>query len=194
MTQRNPNNQRYQQDKRTGVSRKSASSAKPKNKAANSVVMGSNKKTKTKQETKADKRAARAKERERERRYYTPPTQHFKNLKKLWWACLGGAIVCTLVSWFGRNALPQQVSFGVLIAAYAFIILALYLDLGVMRKERRKYAAEMEASKSKEARAAEREEKRRAKEAEKKAAAEESPDEAAEPEPEKKGLFGFMKK
>ena len=201
MSQRNPNNERYQQEKRTGTTRKSASSAKPKTKAANSVVMGSNTKSKAQKEkeSKDARKQARREQRELERKYYTPPTEKFKKLKRLWWVCLGAAVACTLISWFGRSVLPSQVCFVVLLMAYAFIIGALYLDLGVMRKERRKYAAEKEAAKTKEGRAAAREEKRRAREAELKAAREAAANgetAKAEPEPvaEKKSRFGFLNK
>ena len=45
MSQRNPMNERYTSEERTGVTRKSAASAKPKSKAAASVTVKSAKKT-----------------------------------------------------------------------------------------------------------------------------------------------------
>ena len=45
MSQRNPMNERYTSEDRTGVTRKSAASAKPKAKAAASVTVKSAKKT-----------------------------------------------------------------------------------------------------------------------------------------------------
>ena len=51
MSQRNPMNERYTNDKRANVSRKSAASAKPKTKAAASVtITGSSKPAKDKKQ------------------------------------------------------------------------------------------------------------------------------------------------
>ena len=59
MSQRNPMNDRYQTDEHRGQTRKSAATMKPKTKAASSVRIQPT--VKTKQQKKADKKAARAK-------------------------------------------------------------------------------------------------------------------------------------
>lgn len=159
MTQRNPMNERYSSEERTGVARKSAASAKPKAKAAASVVVTSN--TKTPQQKKAEAKAARKKEaaeqRELDRKYYTPDTQRYRTLRRIWWACLVGAVVCTLVSWFARELDPLWISMVGLVGAYALIIAAFYVDFSKIRKERREYQARMialEEKQKKEQRAA----------------------------------------
>ena len=57
MSQRNPMNERYQSEDHQGKTRKSAASAKPKSKAAASVVVQTS--SKTPQQKKADAKAAR---------------------------------------------------------------------------------------------------------------------------------------
>lgn len=57
MSQRNPMNERYTSEERTGTTRKSAASAKPKAKAAASVTVKSAKKTP--EQRKAEEKAAR---------------------------------------------------------------------------------------------------------------------------------------
>ena len=95
MSQRNPMNDRYQTDEHTGSTRKSAASAKPKSKAAASVVVRSSKKTpqEKKQIEKEERRKARAKQREIDAKYYTPNTERYKKLRRLWWGLLIGGIV-----------------------------------------------------------------------------------------------------
>ena len=100
MSQRNPMNDRYQTDEHRGQTRKSAATMKPKTKAASSVRIQPT--VKTKQQKKADKKAARAKQTEIDRQYYNPPTPEYKRLRKIWWGLLIGAIVMTAMSWFGR--------------------------------------------------------------------------------------------
>ncbi|MFR1640330.1 MAG: hypothetical protein ACLSVD_14925 [Eggerthellaceae bacterium] len=105
MSQRNPMNDRYQTDEHRGQTRKSAATMKPKTKAASSVRIQPT--VKTKQQKKADKKAARAKQTEIDRQYYNPPTPEYKRLRKIWWGLLIGAIVMTAMSWFGRAFLPR---------------------------------------------------------------------------------------
>ena len=73
MSQRNPMNDRYQTDEHRGQTRKSAATMKPKTKAASSVRIQPT--VKTKQQKKADKKAARAKQTEIDRQYYNPTEQ-----------------------------------------------------------------------------------------------------------------------
>ena len=145
MSQRNPMNERYTTEKHTGSTRKSAASAKPKTKAAASVTLGTTKKTQ--QQRKAEAKAARKKEQERQReldrKYYKPDTERYKKLKRLWWLSLGGAVVCTVLSWVLRGVEPAWIAFVCLFAAYALIIFAFYIDFSKIRKERRSYQERM---------------------------------------------------
>lgn len=90
MSQRNPMNERYTSEERTGTTRKSPASAKPKAKAAASVTVKSAKKTpeQRKAEEKAARKAAAAKQREVERKYYKPDTPRYKRLRLIWWILL----------------------------------------------------------------------------------------------------------
>lgn len=145
MSQRNPMNERYTSEERTGVSRKSAASAKPKTKAASSVVVKSAEKTP--QQKKAERKAERKKEqqeqRELDRKYYTPDTPRYKKLRRLWWGSLIAAILCTAASFLGRSYMPDWLAMVVLFAAYAFIIAAFYIDFSKIKKERRSYQDRM---------------------------------------------------
>ncbi len=181
MSQRNPMNERYTSDKRTGTTRKSAASAKPKTKAAGTVTMGTSKKTP--QQRKAEQKEARKKEQERQReldrKYYKPDTERYKKLKRIWWVSLAGAVVCTLLSWLLREVQPTWLAFVCLFGAYALIIFAFYLDFSKIRKERRAYQERMIALEEAEAKKERKEQARmggRIKD--------EAPD--PEPEPEKK--------
>ena len=157
MSQRNPMNDRYQTDEHRGQTRKSAATMKPKTKAASSVRIQPT--VKTKQQKKADKKAARAKQTEIDRQYYNPPTPEYKRLRKIWWGLLIGAIVMTAMSWFGRAFLPEVGTYVVLGLAYVCIIGALYVDFSKIRKVRRAYQEEMMSKKTKEMRAAEKQQK-----------------------------------
>lgn len=167
MSQRNPMNERYTTDaKAGGSSRKSAASAKPKSSAASSVVMGSKKKKapQTKNDKRAAKREQRNKEYEAERKYGDPPTKKFKIAKKLWIGSLIGSVLTVALS-FATSKFedaPEWLPMACLIAAYVFIIVTLYLDLGVIRKQRKQYAAHMAAIQTKENRAEEKKRKREA--------------------------------
>ena len=163
MSQRNPMNDRYQTDEHRGQTRKSAATMKPKTKAASSVRIQPT--VKTKQQKKADKKAARAKQTEIDRQYYNPPTPEYKRLRKIWWGLLIGAIVMTAMSWFGRAFLPE---------------VGTYVVLGLA------YQEEMMSKKTKEMRAAEKQQKAAQRAAKQKV--EEAP--AVEEAPKKRGLFG----
>ena len=183
MSQRNPMNDRYQTDEHRGQTRKSAATMKPKTKAASSVRIQPT--VKTKQQKKADKKAARAKQTEIDRQYYNPPTAEYKRLRKIWWGLLIGAIVMTALSWVGRSFLPEAATYVVLGLAYVCIIGALYVDFSKIRKVRRAYQEEMMAKKTKEMRAAEKQQK-----AAQRAAKQQPEQPAVEEAPKKRGLFG----
>ncbi len=136
-------NDRYQTDGPKGQTKKSASSLKPKAKAASSVYVKSA--TKTPQEKKAAQKAQRQKQAELDRKYYNPPTAQYKTYKRIWWCMLGGAIVLTLLAMGGTTWWPdnETITWVFLIPAYALIIGALWFDFAKIRKVRREYQMEM---------------------------------------------------
>lgn len=148
MSSRNPLNDRYQQEGRKGTTRKSAASAKPKAKAAESVHIQAS--GKTKEQKKADKKASREKAREQERQFYSPPTPEYKRFRKIWWGFLIAAIVLTALSFMGQSfGFQQEVVYVTLVLAYVCIIVALYIDFAKCRKIRKQYAADMASGKKK---------------------------------------------
>ena len=151
MTQRNPMNDRYQSDTPKGQTKRSASSLKPKTKAASSVYIRPS--GKTPQEKKAIRKEQRQKQHELDRRYYTPPTEEYKRLRRMWWVFLGIAIVLTALAMLVPNMFPDNASLTwvFLIPAYACIIVALWIDFSKIRKVREKYQQEMLKKHSKEA-------------------------------------------
>ncbi len=155
MSQRNPMNERYTSEERTGVTRKSAASAKPKTKAAASVTVKSAKKTpeQKKAEEKAARKQAAAKQREVERKYYKPDTPRYKRLRIIWWVLLIAAIGCTTLSFVGQQWLPPQVAVVILVLAYVFIISAFVLDFWKIKQERVAYQERMLALEEKNAKA-----------------------------------------
>ena len=154
MSQRNPMNERYQDENRGGKTRKSSASAKPKTARAATVRPPA---PKSKKEKKAE-----AREREREAMKKAEALQSrfedtdgYKRLRRFWWVALIGAIACTGASFliqanFGDSL--QAVSMAFMIVAYVLIIVAFYIDLGKIKKERRLYNASILKGKSKEAR------------------------------------------
>lgn len=143
MSQRNPMNDRYQNDI-PGQTKKSAASLKPKSKAAASVYVKPT--TKTRQEKKAIAREQRAKRSELDRLYYNPPTPEYKRLRRIWFALLAGAIVFTVLAMTVGNmyaAEDDSIMWAFLFPAYACIIAAIWLDMSKVRKVRREYQLEM---------------------------------------------------
>lgn len=201
MSQRNPMNERYTvEGKMEGKTRKSAASAKPKSKAASSVRVESAKKTpqQKKAEEKARRKEEAARQRELDAKYYKPDTERYKKLRRAWWLCLIGAAVCTIVSFAFQASMPVWLAFGILIAAYALIILAFYIDFSKIKKERAAYQARMVALEEKEKKKAKVEAGKAASQKKGQPVKVEEPapvEDAAEPEqPAKKGLFGGLRK
>ncbi len=147
MSQRNPMNERYTNDKRANVSRKSAASAKPKTKAAASVtVTGSSKPAKDKKQLQKEARKQeQARQRELDRKYYKPDTARYKKLRRLWMISLAAAVVCVVLSWALRSVQPEWIAMVCLFGAYGFVIYAFYLDFSKIKKERRAYQERMVA-------------------------------------------------
>lgn len=189
MSARSSKNDKQPVETRSGASRKSASSMKPKREVASGVTVKTSKKTP--QEKKAAQKAQRQTERQKQksidRKYYAVPTAKYKKLRRWWGICLGLGLALTAVCFVTTRKVPNvTISTTTLLLAYAAIIIALYLDFGPIRKERRRYGAEMEARNSKEATKARKQAKKQAAEA---AAAP-----APAPAPKKRGLFGGKKK
>lgn len=152
MTQRNPLNERYTSENRTGKTRKSSASAKPKAERAATVREPA---PKTKQQKKAERKERERKEAEKAQelnaRY--EQTEEYKKLRRIWWVLLVGAIGMTALSWFlTSNETLKDYSGVMLILAYGLIIAAFWLDLGKIRKERKLYNAAIANNNSKEAR------------------------------------------
>ncbi|MDO5041928.1 MAG: hypothetical protein Q4D92_00240 [Slackia sp.] len=143
MSQRNPMNERYQSEQPKGQTKKSASSAKPKSKAAASVYVRPA--GHTPQEKKAIKKAERAKRAELDRMFYNPPTEQYKKLRRIWWVLLISAIVLTVLGMIIPNFMPDNIwaTWICIIPAYGCIIGALWLDFSKIRKVRRAYQMEM---------------------------------------------------
>ena len=152
MSQRNFMNERYNEENRSGKTRKSASSAKPKTARA-STVRDPAPKTKKQKKEEARERERQAAEKAEFMQARYEETEGYKKLRRLWWVLLVGAILCTALSFvFQRDEGLKQLSMGVMIAAYVLIIAAFYIDLGKIRKERKLYNAALANNKAKEAR------------------------------------------
>ena len=196
MTQRSPMNERNtSEEARTGVTRKSAASAKPKSAAAASVRIDTGKKTPAQKKAarKAEERKARERADAENYRYAKIPTQRYKNLRILWGVLLGVAILACVGIFIFNSTLGETNTtlFYVIIAISCIAIFgAFYVDFVLIKRERRRYAAEMGGSKSKSVRKAEKEAKQAELAAKK--AAEEAP--AAEETKKKKGFLSFFKK
>ena len=117
-------------------------------------------------------------------------TEGYKTLRRFWWGCLIGAIVLTAVSFYLTNQEGMQsVSMVAMVIAYALIIVAFYIDLGKIRKERKIYNASIANSNTKEARREQKRMRAEQREMEKEAA---EKFEAAKAEEEAKKSQGFF--
>ena len=138
MTQRNYMNQRYRDEERTGKTRKSAASAKPATQAGASVrgVVTKDPKARRKQE--------RAKERERQERANSVPVEYTPKerfWRRIWWATLVGALVCLVISWMAMRISAEyvvQITYGSMIAAYAFLAAMIFIDIKFVRPARKR--------------------------------------------------------
>lgn len=190
MSQRNFMNERYNEENRTGKTRKSSASAKPKATRA-ATVRDPAPKTKKQKKEEARERERIAAEKASYGQRMFEETEGYKKLRRIWWVLLASAILCTVLSFaFGRDEALSQFSLVVMFLAYAFIIAAFYVDLGKIRKERKLYNATLASNKSKEAR---REQKRlKAEKREQEREAAEKFDAAKAEEEAKKAEGGFF--
>ncbi|PKQ15292.1 MAG: hypothetical protein CVT67_10320 [Actinobacteria bacterium HGW-Actinobacteria-7] len=125
MGRRSPSNERYQKfTSPAGKTRRSAAAAKPKRAIA--APSKPSKTVKSAKEKAKDKRAAALN--------IHPTTPEYKRLRLIWWLFLGGAIVLSTASWFLWKS-PELRGWGnyILVAGYAFIIGAIYLDWSKLR-------------------------------------------------------------
>lgn len=199
MTQRNPLNDRYNSssdDKRTGKTRKSSASAKPKTQRAATVRDPAPKTAKQKKEE-ARERERKAAQKTNVMQARFEDTATYKRLRRYWWAALGGAIACTAISFALQQSMGMTgVAMAAMIIAYTLIILAFWIDLGKIRKERKIYGASMLNDKSKSARKEQKKLRAELREQEKEAAEkyEAAKAEEAEKAAKRKGLFGLFGK
>ena len=194
MTQRNPMNDRYTEENRTGKTRKSSASAKPKAERAATVREPA---PKTKEQKKKERKERERKEAEKAQalngRY--EQTEGYKTLRRFWWGCLIGAIVLTAVSFYLTNQEGMQsVSMVAMVIAYALIIVAFYIDLGKIRKERKIYNASIANSNSKEARREQKRMRAEQREMEKEDAEKFEADKAEEEAKKSQGFFSRFRK
>ena len=144
MSQRNPLNERYKTELK-GQTRKSAASMKPKSKAAASVYVKPQ--VKTRKQKKEEAKAEQMKRGELNRMYYSPPTPEYKKFRRVWWVILIAAILMTTASMVMTFTVAQDDPgkvMPILVPAYALIIAALVLDFTKGRKMRLAYQQEMQ--------------------------------------------------
>lgn len=206
MSQRNPMNDRYTVE-RQGQTRKSAAAAKPKSARA-ATIRDPAPKTRKQKKLEQEERAAKQKQRAYTTTARYEDTQEYRRLRHIWWGFLIAAICLTGSSFlisanteYLQTFLPENVigiaTIVIMVAGYAFIILAFYLDLSRINKGRRAWKARVQNDNSKEARAKQKqaraEERERQREEAAKAAAKAAAA-AANPPEKKKGILGFFKR
>lgn len=179
MAQRNPMNDRYNDETRKGSTRKSAASAKPATARAATVRPPAEK---SKREKKKELQMKNKHDMEK-RGVYTgkglfEKSAEYKKLRRTWAVCLGVAIFMVVVSfWALQYSLASWIYIGSMILGYMLIILAFYIDFVKIRRARRAFYEAHDNSKEnraaqKKARAEAREKEKAAAEADEKPAAE----------------------
>lgn len=203
MSQRNPLNDRYTVE-RQGQTRKSAASAKPKSERA-ATVRDPAPKTRKQKRKEREERAAKQKTRAYTTEARYEDTAEYRHLRHIWWGFLIAAICLTGSSFLiSANTetlltfLPESVvsisSLVVMIAGYAFIILAFYLDLSRINRGRKAWKARVVNDNSKEARAKQKQARAEERERQRIEAAQAKERAANPPEEKKKGILGFFKR
>ena len=194
MTQRNPMNERYTDENRTGKTRKSSASAKPKAARAATVHEPAPKTKKQKKEEAREREREQARKAEALSKRYEQ-TDGYKRLRRIWWGLLIGAVVATAASWIITQN-PDLAGFSAvaLVLAYVLIIAAFALDLGKIRKERKLYNASIANDNSKAARKEQKKLRAELREQEKEAAEKYEEAKAEEEAKKAQGFFGRFKK
>lgn len=197
MSQRNPLNERYNDENRKGKTRKSAASAKPSSERAATVRDPAPKSKKQKKE----ERRQREEKRDQQLRTMAPDARRFeeqpeyKKLRRYWWICLIGAIALIAVSFLAsRNEGLEFLYIPCLIAGYVLVIVAFYIDLGKIRKMRKNYEQTQVLGKSKQARAAQKKARAEARAQQKEAEEKFEEAKAAEEEKKANGIFARFRK
>ena len=197
MSQRNPMNERYNDENRKGKTRKSAASAKPSSTRAATVHTPP---PKTKKQKKAEARE-RERKQEQQMRAATPDSMRvenlpeYKKLRRIWWGCLIGAIVLIVISFLSTRSEALSVLYiPCLVLGYALVIAAFYIDFGKIRKLRKAQQQQMAQGKSKEARAAQKAARAEARAQQKEAEEKFAEAKAAEEEKKESGLFARFRK
>ena len=192
MTQRNPMNERYQDENRTGKTRKSSASAKPKAARA-ATVRDPAPKSKKQKKQEARERERKQAEKANAVQSRFEQTEEYKRLRRIWWIALGSAIACTALSFvLTQNEQFKGFSMAVMVLAYVLIILAFYIDLGKIRKQRKIYNASFVNDKSKAARKEQKKLRAEQREQEKEAAEKYEAAQAAEAEKKAQRGEGFL--
>jgi hypothetical protein len=118
---------------------------KPKSKAAASVYVKPQ--VKTRKQKKEEAKAEQMKRGELNRLYYSPPTAEYKKFRRIWWVVLIVAIVLTASSMIMTFTIAEDnpgMVMPILVPAYALIIIALVMDFTKGRKMRMAYQQEMQ--------------------------------------------------
>jgi len=132
-----------------GKTRKSAAAAKPKR--ANAGTGSTSKSGKS----------SKATTKKREPMVYHPQTAEYTKWRRIWWGCLGSAVVLTTISWFVMRSGAQYQTIGSVLLGlgYASIAAALYLDWTKLRKLRAQWVESGQAAEAGKAAEKEREAK-----------------------------------
>lgn len=169
MSQRNPMNERYTQERTSGTTRKSAASAKPVSKAGASVYVKSNKpakrslmdrfkgdsepaKSSSKSSSKVDASEQRQTARQRRRAVsrFVPETADFKhyNKRRMMYSAGGCGIIviAILMSIFTPYQIP---SIALMIIAWILFCVSIYIDSRYLRPIREREYAKAEAREKK---------------------------------------------
>lgn len=157
MTQRNPMNPRSQNKSYKGVSRKSASSAKPVRQAASSVRTLSREARDKQQQKQAKEQAKEEQRKERERAAVLGAavlkTPEYKKWRKIWVITIVVAVIAIAASWgcsalVNNGTLPAElfgttapVTIVLIVIGYGCLIAALVIDFKKIRKMRKAYEA-----------------------------------------------------
>ena len=150
MTRRNFRNERYTSEENIGkgVTRKSASKAKPAKEAASTVhIQSKTKKSRKELREEADRKAIQ-KQARIERKYGAltkaqsfesrdETARKIRNWRIVWWICVAIGVAGIVVTWVARDW-GEVFFFAFLILAYVAIAAALVIEFAVIRKLRNK--------------------------------------------------------
>lgn len=156
MSQRNPQNDRYKEGGKKGVTKKSAGSAKPKSTAGSSVYYGSKKSAAKTREDKKKERAERNAKREEELviQKGREARQDYRYFRNIWIVLIVLACIGVIVSFAAPRVIQEDSAFATLmpirtqiqavglVVGYAALIAAFIVDFRKMRPIRKGEALE----------------------------------------------------